>query len=111
MGGLLISAPRATAEYASSEASTLVCYRRVAGLVFYLGKACRQLRRERRIKLVRVGARLDKGESSLSRFERGEVQPDYLDQTLESYAEELEVTVADICEVALSFMQEAENPS
>lgn len=70
----------------------------------HLGAIARQLRRDAGVKLVRIGASLDKSEASLSRFESGKVQPEHLDETVKAYAEELGISVSEIWAAALEQM-------
>lgn len=60
-------------------------------VVPYLGKAARARRRAAKTKLIRVAYALDKSEAAMSRFERGEVQPDDVDAVVLAYARELEI--------------------
>jgi len=104
--GLVLEAP---AE-ASGQSTDALRVRRVAGLLPHLGKAARTLRRERGIKLVRVGAALDKTEAALARFERGEAQPNDLDATIQAYAEELDIDPIEIWQLALEYWDAADDP-
>src|SRR3954453_11054695 len=72
----------------------------------YLGSAARAVRREHHTKLVRVGARLDKSESSLSRFENGRTWPNDLDAAMDAYAEELGVSPLVILERAVELWKD-----
>ena len=57
-------------------------------MLAYIGRAARNARRERKVKLVRIGAAIDKSEASMSRFERGQLWRE-LDAVVATYAAEL----------------------
>ena len=82
-------------------------------MVKHLGQVCRELRagthplREgARVKLIRVAYVLDKSEATMSRFERGEVQPASVDNVVNAYADELGLEAFDIWVAALNRWQE-----
>lgn len=77
-----------------------------SALLHYLGSAARAVRKEHHTKLVRVGARLDKSESSLSRFENGRTWPNDLDAAMDAYAEELGVSPLVILERAVELWKD-----
>lgn len=56
----------------------------------HIGQVVRERRQAEHVKLVRVGAALDKSEGSLSRFESGQVWAE-LDAVVTAYANELGV--------------------
>lgn len=66
------------------------------GLLPHLGRAARDHRRRAKLKLVRVAYSLNKAEATMSRFERGEVQPNDLDRVVAAYAREVGVEPIDI---------------
>lgn len=77
----------------------------------HLGQSLREQRKARKIKLVRVGAALDKSEASLSRFESGKTWPNDLDAAVDAYAGELEITPLEIWSAAVERWQKAERPN
>lgn len=58
-------------------------------VVPHLGHAARKRRLAADVKLIRVAYLLDRSEATLSRFERGEVQPADVDAVVLAYAREL----------------------
>jgi predicted transcriptional regulator len=60
-------------------------------MVVHLGKALRELRRQKRIRLIEIAYPLRKSEASMSRFEGGRVQPTDLDAVVNAYAAELDM--------------------
>jgi hypothetical protein len=60
------------------------------GILEHIGQVVRERRQAEHVKLVRVGAALDKSEGSLSRFESGQVWAE-LDAVVTAYANELGV--------------------
>jgi transcriptional regulator with XRE-family HTH domain len=71
----------------------------------YLGPACRELRRERGVRLLDIAYRLRRSEGTLSRFERGQSQPHDMDHVLWVYAEALRSRPAVIWARALELME------
>lgn len=60
-------------------------------VVPHLGRAARNARKAAEVKLIRIAYVLDRAEATLSRFERGEVQPADVDAVVLAYARELEI--------------------
>lgn len=80
------------------------------GMLYHLGRSLRAQRQARKVKLVRIGAALDKSEAALSRFESGKTWPNDLDAAIAAYAGELQLTPLDIWTAALQHWQAAERP-
>ena len=76
----------------------------------YLGHACRDARLAansgRGIKLIHIAAELDRSEATMSRFERGEVQPIDVDATVLAYARELEINPLALWAAALDLAKD-----
>lgn len=69
-------------------------------MLAHLGRVARHLRQERGVKLVRIGATINKGEGSLSRFEAGQNWSE-IERVVDAYAEELGVTPIELWRAAL----------
>lgn len=80
------------------------------GMLYHLGQSLREQRKARKVKLVRVGAALDKSEASLSRFESGKTWPNDLDAAINAYADELDITPLEIWTAALAHWKAADRP-
>lgn len=79
-----------------------------------LGEVCRDLREYAGLAHSRVGYHLGvedkgKGETSLRRFEKGEVQPQRLDAVIQAYADEIGISPAAIWREAVK-QYEAQSP-
>ena len=86
----------------------------VDGIVKHLGQVVRERREQADVIAAEISARLKqeagikKTESALSRFERGETTPDYLDATIAAYAAELGTTAIELWAEALKRWREAD---
>lgn len=77
----------------------------MSGMLKHLGRVAKARRRKREMKLVQIGAALDKSEGSLSRFEAGESWKQ-LEETVNAYAKELDVEPDELWEAALAEWRE-----
>lgn len=70
-------------------------------MLVFLGAECRTLRENAGIKAIHVAARLDSSEAKVTRFEKGQTQPDDLDGMVTAFADELGVQPTVIWQGAL----------
>ena len=86
------------------------------GMIRILGAVCGEMRREQKLAATRIGYNLrggkGKSESAIFKFERGEHQPEALDELVAAYAYELEMSESAIWAIALERLRvEEKSPS
>jgi hypothetical protein len=81
-------------------------------MLYWLGVVCQEQRKERDRLQVHIAASLDRNQSTVARFERGEGWPRDPDLTIAAYADDLDMEPSELWQLALErWLGEGEQPN